>query len=54
MRPGGKRNRKPQLHPLREELFEDLELEKNIILIDLAVPRDIEPEVGRFEGRHFI
>lgn len=35
---------------LREELFEDLELEKNIILIDLAVPRDIEPEVGRFEG----
>ena len=35
---------------LREELFENLELEKNIILIDLAVPRDIEPEVGRFEG----
>lgn len=35
---------------LREELFEDLELEKSIILIDLAVPRDIEPEVGRFEG----
>ena len=31
-------------------LGEDLELEKNIILIDLAVPRDIEPEVGRFEG----
>ena len=35
---------------LREELFEDLELEKTIVLIDLAVPRDIEPEVGRFEG----
>ena len=35
---------------LREDLFEDLRLHKNIILIDLAVPRDIEPEVGRFEG----
>ena len=35
---------------LREELFEELELEKSIVLIDLAVPRDIEPEVGRFEG----
>ena len=35
---------------LREELFENLELEKSIVLIDLAVPRDIEPEVGRFEG----
>ena len=29
---------------------ENLELEKSIVLIDLAVPRDIEPEVGRFEG----
>ncbi|MDO4273169.1 MAG: glutamyl-tRNA reductase [Eubacteriales bacterium] len=35
---------------LREELFEDIELNKTIILIDLAVPRDIEPEVGRMEG----
>ena len=35
---------------LREELFENLELEKSIVLIDLAVPRDIEPEVGKFEG----
>ena len=35
---------------LREELFENLELEKSIVLIDLAVPRDIEPEVGNFEG----
>lgn len=35
---------------LREELFENLELEKTLILIDLAVPRDIEPEVGRLEG----
>ena len=39
---------------LREELFEDLELEKNIILIDLAVPRDIGPVVGRFEGVTFL
>lgn len=35
---------------LREELFEDIELNKTIILIDLAVPRDIEPEVGKMEG----
>ena len=35
---------------LREELFENLELEKSIVLIDLAVPRDIEPELGKFEG----
>lgn len=35
---------------LREELFEDTELTKTLILIDLAVPRDIEPEVGRLEG----
>lgn len=35
---------------LREELFETLELEKPLILIDLAVPRDIEPEIGNMEG----
>ncbi len=35
---------------LREEQFENLELEKTLILIDLAVPRDIEPEVGHAEG----
>ena len=35
---------------LREEQFENLELEKTLILIDLAVPRDIEPEVGHTEG----
>lgn len=35
---------------LREEQFENLELEKTLILIDLAVPRDIEPEVGNAEG----
>ncbi len=35
---------------LREEIFENLELEKTLILIDLAVPRDIEPGIGRMEG----
>lgn len=35
---------------LREELFEQIELDKTLILIDLAVPRDIEPEIGRMEG----
>ena len=35
---------------LREELFADLKLEKPLILIDLAVPRDIEPEIGKLEG----
>ena len=35
---------------LREELFESVEQVKSIDLNDLAVPRDIEPEVGKFEG----
>ena len=35
---------------LREDLFEQTELYKTLILIDLAVPRDIEPEVGKMEG----
>lgn len=35
---------------LREELFEEVELTKTLILIDLAVPRDIEPELGKLEG----
>ena len=35
---------------LREEIFENLELEKTLILIDLAVSRDIEPGIGRMEG----
>ena len=35
---------------LREELFEQIELDKTLILTDLAVPRDIEPEIGRMEG----
>lgn len=35
---------------LREELFEELEIDKTMILIDLAVPRDIEPGIGKMEG----
>ncbi|MDO5136021.1 MAG: glutamyl-tRNA reductase [Eubacteriales bacterium] len=35
---------------LREELFEDLPLQKELILMDLAVPRDIEPELAAKEG----
>lgn len=35
---------------LREEHFEEVELHKTQILIDLAVPRDIEPEIGKMEG----
>lgn len=31
---------------LRSELFEGLELDEPVILIDLAVPRDIEPKLG--------
>lgn len=35
---------------LREELFRQIELSKPLILIDLAVPRDIEPELGKWDG----
>ena len=35
---------------LREEHFEAWERTKPLILIDLAVPRDIEPELGKIEG----
>ncbi len=35
---------------LKEELFSQVELTKPLILIDLAVPRDIEPELGDWEG----
>ena len=35
---------------LRRELFEELELSGELILIDLAVPRDIEPSIGSLEG----
>lgn len=35
---------------LKRELFEELELSGELILIDLAVPRDIEPSIGSLEG----
>ena len=35
---------------LRRELFEELELSGELILIDLAVPRDIELSIGSLEG----
>ena len=35
---------------LKEEVFENLCLEKPLILIDLAVPRDIEPSLGEKQG----
>lgn len=35
---------------LREELFRQIELSKPLILIDLAVPRDIEPDLGKWDG----
>lgn len=35
---------------LTKELFESLALTKPLILIDLAVPRDIEPAIGQAEG----
>lgn len=35
---------------LRRELFEEITLDRELILIDLAVPRDIEPELGCIEG----
>lgn len=35
---------------LRKELFENLPLTKPKVLIDLAVPRDIDPQLGDLEG----
>lgn len=35
---------------LREELFKEITLTKPLILIDLAVPRDIETGLGKWEG----
>lgn len=35
---------------LREELFKEIALTKPLILIDLAVPRDIETGLGEWEG----
>lgn len=37
-------------YTLREELFENTELTKPLIIIDLAVPRDVEPSVGDRDG----
>ena len=35
---------------LREELFQGIRTKDDLILIDLAVPRDIEPSVGKLQG----
>lgn len=35
---------------LREELFQGIRTKDDLILIDLAVPRDIEPSVGKIQG----
>lgn len=35
---------------LREELFRQVELTRPLLLIDLAVPRDIDPSLGNWEG----
>lgn len=37
-------------YTLREELFEGVERKEQLILIDLAVPRDIEPSLGKKDG----
>ena len=37
-------------HTLTEELFEDVRVERPMILIDLAVPRDIDPEIRKKEN----
>lgn len=35
---------------LNESLFENIELQKPLVLIDLAVPRDVEPALGKKSG----
>lgn len=35
---------------LKEELFQGIRTKDDLILIDLAVPRDIEPSVGKLQG----
>lgn len=35
---------------LREELFQNVKFKNGLILIDLAVPRDIEPSIGKIPG----
>lgn len=37
-------------YTLTEELFEDVQVERPMILIDLAVPRDIDPEIRKKEN----
>ncbi len=37
-------------YTLREELFEGVACKERLVLIDLAVPRDIEPALGKREG----
>lgn len=37
-------------YTLTGELFEDVRMERPMILIDLAVPRDIDPEIGKKEN----
>lgn len=37
-------------YTLREDLFEGVEIPDRLILIDLAVPRDIEPSLGNHPG----
>ena len=37
-------------YTLKKELFESIRLSGELILIDLAVPRDIEPCIGEMEG----
>ena len=46
MRSGCQRNGKPNF-TLREEQFSDLTLPEELILLDLAVPRDIDPALGK-------
>ena len=48
MRSGCQRNGKPNF-TLREEQFSDLTLPEELILLDLAVPRDIDPALGKRE-----
>ena len=35
---------------LRDELFQDVVLEKPLLLLDLAVPRDVDPSLGSRDG----
>ena len=37
-------------YTLREEQFTEISLPKELVLLDLAVPRDIEPSIGKREG----